>query len=96
MRSGVPFITYDTDTDSLYIYLGPPEEYLESADHYDGSDEIDFGRNVDYNRSGEVIGLEFLEASNGIRLDGMPEADRAAEAIRILSRLTMTGDRAQP
>lgn len=51
------------------------------------TDELDAQRIVDLDQHGRVIGVEFLEASLGIDLQGTPEAERTAEAIRSLPQL---------
>ena len=74
-------MTYDPEADALYVYLMPQD----TAVHH--IDEIDFGRIVDFDDAGRAIGVEFLEASHGIDLTGIPEAERVAEAIRSLKQL---------
>lgn len=53
----------------------------------------DFGRDryVEYDEVGEVVSIEFLALhQDGLDLDGLPEADRGAEAIEsIQSRLVL-------
>ncbi|MSQ29332.1 MAG: DUF2283 domain-containing protein [Dehalococcoidia bacterium] len=75
-------MTYDPETDARYVYLMSQDTAL------DHTDEIDFWRIVDFDDVGHAIGVEFLAASHGIDLDGVPKAGRFAEAIGSLHQLT--------
>lgn len=76
-------LQYDPEADALFarIRVITPEEV-------GGGDQIDGRRIVHYDRAGEVVGLEFLDASMGIDLNGLPCADELREALHSLGRLT--------
>jgi uncharacterized protein YuzE len=76
------FVTYDPAADAVYVYLMPQET---SVDH---TEEFGDHRIVDFDEQGRVVGIEFLEASRGLDFDGIPDAERVAEAIRSLAQLT--------
>lgn len=66
-------VQVDHSADALYIHLhdAPVDETMEFGDL----------RNVDYSRDGQVVGVEFLEITAGIRLDGLPERQRLQVAL---------------
>lgn len=72
------FISYDSQADAVYI------QFDSTAALSTDTREIDMWRYVDYDETGEVIGVEFLRVSHGIDLTGMPEAEQVAAAIRSL------------
>lgn len=45
-------------------------------------EKLDGGRIVDYAADGTVVGIEFLEPSRGLDLDGLPRALEIARAAR--------------
>jgi uncharacterized protein YuzE len=69
-------VRYDSEADALYVTL-------RDAPH-SRTDEIDCRRLVDYDDQGHVIGVEFLVVSKGIDLEDVPEAERIAEALRMV------------
>jgi uncharacterized protein YuzE len=75
-------IEYDPDVRALYIQFREPEGELRTED---------FGRDryVDYDAAGNVIGIELLSLSNGLDLDGLPEAGRVADAFNALKKLAV-------
>jgi uncharacterized protein YuzE len=75
------FVTYDSEADALYVYLVAQDA------HVDRTEEFGDGRQVDYDVQGRVVGVEFLDASRGIDIEGLPEAERLAEAVRSLPQL---------
>ncbi len=83
MSSGATILVhYDPDVDALYVDL---------AARVDGdvarTRELDPARLVDYDASGGVLGIEFLWASNGINLDGVPQASEIRATLKAFSAL---------
>ncbi len=78
-------VRYDPSRQLLYVRLREPRGAIVNTK--------DFGRDryVDYDEVGEVMSIEFLALhQDGLDLDGLPEADRVAEAIEsIQSRLVL-------
>ncbi len=78
-------VRYDPSRQLLYVRLKESRGAIVNTK--------DFGRDryVDYDEDGEVVGIEFLALrQDGLDLDGLPEADRVAEAIEsIQSRLVL-------
>ena len=66
-------VQVDHSADALYVRLhdAPVDETMEFGDL----------RNVDYSSDGDVVGVEFLEITAGIRLDGLPERQRLQVAL---------------
>src|SRR5688500_20153888 len=81
MTTAPVFVTYDSEADALYVYL------IAQDTDVDRTEAFGDGRMVDYDAQGQVVGVEFLDASRGIDIDGLPEADRVAEAVRPLPQL---------
>lgn len=72
-------VQYDSEADAVYVRLREPIGELKSR-------PVDDARIVDYDAEGQVVGVELLDASHGIDLEGLPEADAIAEAIRSFPR----------
>lgn len=70
-------VTYDEDADAIYVELKKHDLVAHTR-------EIDSNRMVDYDDAGDVVGVEFLSISSGINLEGVPSADRVAQALRAI------------
>ena len=68
-------IRHDPDADAVYVtFANEPSEYTQLIDDH---------RFVDYAGSGAIIGVEFLDVSAGIRVEGLPvRTDTLAEELR--------------
>jgi len=71
-------VTYDPDVDVLYVSLREREPG-EITDH---TVELDESRFVHYDARDEPLGVEFLWASDGVNVDGVPESDAIVAAMR--------------
>jgi uncharacterized protein YuzE len=69
----VPAIEFERETDMLYVRLrdGQVARTKEFGDL----------RHVDLDEDGLVIGVEFVGASGGLELEGLPEAEAVAAAL---------------
>jgi len=67
-------ITYSETADALYVQLKDAEVVRVTP--------VDDLRIVDYATDGSVVGVEFLAASEGLNLKGLPEIARLEELIR--------------
>ncbi len=72
-------VQYDSEADAVYVRLREPIGDVKSR-------PVDDARIVDYDAEGHVVGVELLDASHGIDLEGLPEADAIAEAMRSFPR----------
>jgi len=68
-----PYATYDQESDALYVRLAEGE--------VGSTVMLDDLRMIDYRADQTVIGIEFLEASEGVELDGVPFAETVEKAI---------------
>jgi uncharacterized protein YuzE len=79
------YIAYDERGDLLNVrlrlHVSTPEAREFSGERF-----------VEYDNDGPVA-IEFLHASEGIDLDGMPEADAIAQALQRMSHMLATGVR---
>jgi uncharacterized protein YuzE len=66
-------VKYDRQADAMYIYL--------SSKPYAYGKELDDERRIDYASDNTPIGVELLCTSKGVNLEGLPNADKIAEAI---------------
>jgi uncharacterized protein YuzE len=73
-------IRYDSEADAAFLLLA------DELGHTRGR-QLDEQRIVHYNDAGDAVAVELLFVSRGIRLDGLPESERIAEALRSLSQL---------
>lgn len=69
------YIRYDPDADAVYAELRPAGGRIRTR-------EIDDRRFVDVDEGGAAVGVELLFVSRGVDLDGLPESDRIAAALR--------------
>jgi uncharacterized protein YuzE len=72
-------LEYDTDADALYVQLRQPNGPV-------NTEFIDVARYVDYDADGNVIGVELLGVSQGVDFEGLPDAERIAEALNTVPR----------
>ena len=79
------YIAYDEQGDLLNVRFRDQVGIAE-ADEHPGD------RFVEHDERG-VVAIEFLHASQGIDLDGMPEADMIARALRSMSHMLATAIR---
>ncbi len=68
-------VRYDPEADALYVDLQEAQGRVRTR-------RIDEQRLLDYDERGELVGIEFLFVSRGVSLEGLPEAERIAEAMR--------------
>lgn len=74
-------LRYDTEADALFVELRDPEGAT-------AGERIDEERIVHYDDADRPVAVELLFASRGVRIDGLPESGRIAEAVRALARLS--------
>jgi len=74
-------VNYDRDADAVWIVLAPGT--------YERTHELDSRRRVDYDARDRPIHVELLDASKGIDLDGLPQPDEIAAALRQLGIPTL-------
>ena len=68
-------VRYDPEADAVSVDLRGAQGRVRTR-------RIDEQRLLDYDERGELVGIEFLFVSRGVNLDGLPEAERIAEAMR--------------
>ena len=76
------FIEYDPEADALFIRLRDI-----SPGSVSGARALDDRRFVHLDDHGTPVGVEFLGASQGLDLTGVPEAADIAAAVRAFPRL---------
>lgn len=76
-------VSYYADIDILYVDLGDPLPEDQTVETY----ELDVWRNLDVRPDGTPSGVEFINASSGIDLDGVPQREEIAAAIERLGTL---------
>jgi uncharacterized protein YuzE len=67
-------ITYSETADALYVQLQDAKVVRVTP--------VDDLRIIDFAADGSVVGVEFLAASEGVNLKGLPEGTRLKELIR--------------
>lgn len=68
-------VRYDPEADAVYVDLQEAQGRVRTR-------RIDEQRLLDHDERGELVGIEFLFVSRGVNLEGLPEAERIAEAMR--------------
>ncbi len=61
-------MTYNKDTDTAYMYLREDVPIVRTRN-------LDGSRLVDYAADGEPVGIELLDVSVGVNVDGLPQRD---------------------
>lgn len=67
-------MTYDKETDAVYIYLSNKKVAY--------SKELDTERIIDYSEDGELRGIEFLSVSSGVNTNDLPHRPEIEKALR--------------
>jgi uncharacterized protein YuzE len=79
-------LEYDPRGDIAYIHMGAPAG--STVDHTDRvGDDDEYGRGIDYDAHGRIVGYEFMNASHGLDLEGLPDRDRIAAFITSVAGL---------
>jgi uncharacterized protein YuzE len=79
-------LEYDPRGDIACIYVS--EDVNATVDHTErvgNSDEYE--RSIDYDANGEIVGYEFMNASNGLALDRLPHRHKITEFIASVTSL---------
>lgn len=69
-----PTVRYAPDVDVLYVLLRDAAVATTVS--------LDDLRHLDYAAAGDIVGVEFINASAGVDLTGLPLAERVARLIR--------------
>jgi uncharacterized protein YuzE len=82
--------------DIAYIYVS--EAIAEFVHHTDRIGErAEYQRGIDYAADGSIVGYEFMNASHGLNLDGLPHHDEIAAFIeRVAGLRALVGCREHP
>lgn len=67
-------VDYDAEADVLYLRITPGETVARTV-------PLDDLRLIDYSADGAVVGLEFIDASEGIDLRDLPFARKAEQLL---------------
>jgi uncharacterized protein YuzE len=69
-------LQYDPRGDIAYVHIGlPADTPVEHTERVGSADEYE--RGIDYAADGRIIGYEFMNASQGLDLNGLPDQDRS-------------------
>lgn len=66
-------LTFDEATDAVYVYFNHNE--------VDRTEELSEDVSVDYDVTGQPVGVEFLDVSEGIDLDAVPRRQDVARLL---------------
>lgn len=84
-------LEYDPQGDIAYIHVGPAADAVVSHTEPVGEGE-EYERGIDYDAGGAIVGYEFMNASHGLNLEGLPHREEIAAFItrvaglRVLSK----------
>lgn len=67
-------VDYDREADVLYVRLAPNAKVAKTH-------PLDDMRLIDYSEDGAVVGIEFIDASEGVELGGVPFARKVEQLI---------------
>ncbi|MCC6174114.1 MAG: DUF2283 domain-containing protein [Chloroflexi bacterium] len=71
-------LEYDPETDTAYVYVDEVARDAAVASTDDVSLGDYYERGIDRDATGKIVGFEFMKASRGIVLDGLPRRDELA------------------
>jgi uncharacterized protein YuzE len=72
-------VSYDPEVDAAAVDFVYPARALRTV-------RVDESRSFDYDAEGRIIGVELLNVSGGVRLDGLPEPDLVRRALEQIAR----------
>ena len=67
-------LTHDPESDAAYVYV--------TSHSVARTQELDENRAIDLDANGEVRGIELLNVSYGVKLDGLPFANELATLFK--------------
>lgn len=67
-------VEYDREADVLYVRLAPHAKVARTH-------RLDDMRLIDYSEDGAVVGIEFIDASEGVELSDVPFARKVEQLI---------------
>jgi uncharacterized protein YuzE len=79
-------LEYDPRGDIAYIHMGLPTETRVVRTERVGESEA-YERGIDFAADDRIIGYEFMNASHGLDLHGLPDRDRIAAFIASVAGL---------
>ncbi|MGE3857270.1 MAG: DUF2283 domain-containing protein [Dehalococcoidia bacterium] len=71
---------YDSEADALYVHIARRHGTTRGR-------PLDDRRTVYHDQEDRIVGVEFLQVSLGIDLDGVPEGERVAAALAQFPRV---------
>lgn len=82
-------LEYDPRGDIAYIsMMCDTDTPVHHTERVGGGDE--YQRGIDYDADGQIVGYEFMNASHGLELDGLPHRDQIASFIVSVTSLRLT------
>jgi uncharacterized protein YuzE len=73
MNTATPYAEYSETADALYVYF--------SDEPSDRTESLDDRRMIDWTGDGRLVGVEFLDVSAGVDLNGVPHSDQIASLL---------------
>lgn len=83
-------LLYDPEGDVAQIEIGEvPDGAVEYTE--DVSRDGLYTRGIDRGKNGEILGYNFMHASEGVDLEGLPHQQELAELFRRVTKITVLG-----
>lgn len=83
-------LLYDPEADVAQVEIGEvPDGAVDHTE--DVSRGPHYTRGIDRGKHGEILGYNFLKASQGVDLEGLPHQQELAELFRRVTTLPVTG-----
>jgi uncharacterized protein YuzE len=72
------WLEYDPIGDIAYVYVGNDarERFVDHTENVSRGEQYD--RGIDWGLDGQILGYEFMNASRGVDLEGLPHRDELA------------------
>ena len=71
-------LEYDLETDTAYVYVDEAARDAPVVSTDDVSTSGQYARGIDRDADGRIVGFEFMNASRGVDLAGLPRGDELA------------------
>lgn len=80
-------LEYDPETDTAYVYADGGARDTTVSWTEDVSTDSQYQRGIDRDATGRIVGFEFMNASRGVDLAGLPRRDELAALFRRLGSI---------
>ena len=83
-------LLYDPEADVAQVEIGDvPDGAIDHTENVSRGPH--YTRGIDRGRNGEILGYNFLRASQGVDLEGLPHQEELADLFRRVTKIPVVG-----